>query len=478
MRHSAIERYQGQVPSPFAVYRPAGVGAFRSDPTAIGIAHYSALAVMEEQFTANKTRVDALVAAAESAASPPAVLEALADSAEERDRLIAENRSLDAQMRSERERRETARTAPALAVDEVALAAQARSEENGSGPTPFGSLGEQLLAVARSSRAGIRMDAGLESIQAYAAAQGLNETVPSEGGFLVQPDYGSELLRDTYDTGILAGRTRRRPVNGSGFRGNAVDESSRADGSRMGGLQAFWTGEAETMTATKPKFRRIQMDLEKLTGVYYATDELLLDGPALESEIRDWFVEEFGFKLDDAIIRGTGAGMPLGILNAPALVSQAAEGAQPVDTVVSANLQKMFARMPARSLANAIWIINQEIYPQLFALESTVGQRIFLSGGNIAEAPQGAILGRPIVVSEQASAIGDVGDVIFADLKRYLLIEKGGVQSASSIHVQFLTGETAFRFIVRANGQPIPNAAVTPYKGASTLSPFVTLAAR
>lgn len=478
MRHSALERFEGSVPSPFAIYRPAGVGALRSDPSAIGIAHYSALQVMEEQFAANRTRVDALVAAAESATTPPAVLEALASSADERERLIAENRSIEAQMRGERERREMARTAPALAVDEIALAAQAAAEQSDGGPTPFATLGDQLRAVAHSTGPGVRMDAGLETIQAWAAAQGLNESIPSEGGFLVQQDYGSELLRDTYDTGILAGRARRRPVAGGGFRGNAVDESSRADGSRLGGLQAYWTGEAETMTATKPKFRKIQMDLEKLTGVYYATDELLMDGPALEGEVRDWFVEEFGFKLDDAIIRGTGAGMPLGILNSPALVTQAAEGGQAVDTVVSANLQKMFARVPVRSLAKAIWIINQEVWPQLFAMEDTSGQRIYLPAGRINDAPFGAVLGRPVIPSEQASAIGDVGDVIFADLSRYLLIEKGGVQSASSIHVQFLTGETAFRFIVRANGQPIPNAAVTPYKGASTLSPFVALAAR
>lgn len=377
---------------------------------------------------------------------------------------------LSKQIALEEHRRERERTTKAV---DGAGADEARGDRI---PTPFGSLAEQLISVARSSRSGAPIDARLLEIQG--AASGLNETVPSEGGFLVQPDYGTELLRDTYDTGILASRTRRRPVQGSGFRGNAVDETSRADGSRLGGLQAYWTGEAESMTATKPKFRKVQLDLEKLTGVYYATDELLADGPALEAEIRDWFVEEFGFKFDDAIIRGTGAGMPLGILNSGALVSQAAEGGQTADTVNATNIQKMFARMPPRSLANAVWTINQEVWPYLFAMEDTEGHRLFLPGGNLSTAPFGTLLGRPIVPTEQNSAIGDVGDVLFVDLNKYLLIEKGGVQADSSIHVQFLTGETAFRFIVRANGQPIPAAAVTPYKGASTLSPFVALAAR
>jgi HK97 family phage major capsid protein len=88
------------------------------------------------------------------------------------------------------------------------------------------------------------------------------------------------------------------------------------------------------------------------------------------------------------------------------------------------------------------------------------------------------MLGRTIVPSEQASALGDVGDINLWNLDQYLWIRKGGIAAATSIHVQFLTGETAFRFVVRANGQPIPNAAITPFKGTSTQSPFVSLAAR
>jgi hypothetical protein len=59
-----------------------------------------------------------------------------------------------------------------------------------------------------------------------------------------------------------------------------------------------------------------------------------------------------------------------------------------------------------------------------------------------------------------------------------LLIEKDGLQTDQSMHVRFLYNEQAFRFIMRINGQPIWQSALTPYKGANTLSPYVTLAAR
>jgi len=480
------QRYAGDTPTPFAVYRPGNVlgmptgddGATMVASIMLGIAFLNGLAVMQERDKKLKAREDALVAAAESADGDEAVLAALSASADERQSIGAERDALAVQIAQEQRRRERLTAAPT--VTEAEIDAEAETDADEQLPTPFRSLGDQLLTVARSTTTN-RVDERLASIEngwrVAAAAQGLNESVPSDGGFLVQHDLGTELYRDLYDTGIVASRTRRRPVSGNGFKANAVDETSRADGSRMGGLQAYWLAEAGTKTASRPKFRQLDMDLQKLIGVYYATDELLQDAPALEAEVGSWFTEEFGFKLDDGVIRGDGVGKPLGILNSAATVAQAAEGGQTADTINSTNVVKMLSRLPASSVKNAVWLINQEAYPQLPLM--TIGNwPVFLPATGLQDAPLGTLLGRPIVMAEQCSAIGDVGDIILADLSRYLLIEKNGIQTATSIHVQFLTDETAFRFVLRANGQPIPNAAITPYKGSATISPFVTLAAR
>jgi len=70
-----------------------------------------------------------------------------------------------------------------------------------------------------------------------------------------------------------------------------------------------------------------------------------------------------------------------------------------------------------------------------------------------------------------------VGDIVLANLDQYLLIDKP-MQSAMSIHVQFLTDQTVFRFVYRVDGQPAVHSALTPYKGSNTRSPFVALATR
>lgn len=227
----------------------------------------------------------------------------------------------------------------------------------------------------------------------------------------------------------------------------------------------------------------MEMTLKKLAGLLYASDELLEDTTALESWAGQAFGQEFGFMLDDAILRGTGVGQPLGILNSPALVTVAAEGGQGADTIVLQNVLKMYAAFWSPGLTSAAWIINSEIMPQLAVMKldvGTGGAPVYLPANGLADAPFGRLFGLPMLHAEQSSALGDVGDIMLVDLKEYLVIEKGGIKTASSIHVRFDYDETAFRFVLRIDGQPIWNVPITPYKGAagSLKSPYVTLAAR
>ena len=103
---------------------------------------------------------------------------------------------------------------------------------------------------------------------------------------------------------------------------------------------------------------------------------------------------------------------------------------------------------------------------------------MFVPAGGLPNAPAGTLLGRPIVPIEQCQTLGTVGDIILADLSQYVIADKGGLESASSIHVRFVYDESVFRFVYRVDGQPIWNSALTPFLSANTLSPFVALASR
>jgi HK97 family phage major capsid protein len=342
---------------------------------------------------------------------------------------------------------------------------------------PFATLGDQLVAVVKAARGG-KIDERL--LELNAAASGGSEGVPADGGFTVQTDFSTALLDKSHETGIIARKVFRIPLgeNSNSIKLPAIDETSRVTGSRWGGIQVYYAAEADTVTAKKPKFRNIEMSLKKLFGLSYATDELLQDSSAYTAILNRALPEEFGYQIDDDILNGTGAGKPLGINNHPALVVVAKEAAQAAASVVAANVLKMFARMPARLIGGAEWFLNQDVLPQL--PQMVIGtQPVYMPPSGLAGAtPFGTLLGRPINVIEQAETVGTQGDIIFANFGEYVMIEKGGLQSASSMHVRFLNDEMTFRWTLRLDGQPGWNAALTPAKGANTLSPFVELAVR
>lgn len=352
-------------------------------------------------------------------------------------------------------------------------------DENGH-YKPFKSFGEQLISVRRAAETGVKVDQRLLEINKRAVV-GMNEQVGAEGGHLVQLDFSAELMRLAIETGVLASRCKRLPISvgKNGVEWPVVDETSRVDGSRWGGVAVYWAAEGEAAVKSKPKFSTERLQLHKLLGMCVATDEMLEDAPFLGSFITQAFQEEFGYKIDDGIIRGTGAGQMLGILNSPALVTVAKESGQANTTIVGANAVKMRSRLLGRSRKGAVWLTNQDAESELITLTITKPSSDIplFNAANGTTRELDTILGYPVIPIEQAGTLGTVGDLILADLQSYVLIMRD-MKQASSIHVYFDTEQSAFRFSLRINGQPMYKTAITPARGTNTLSAFVTLAGR
>ena len=355
----------------------------------------------------------------------------------------------------------------------------------------FASLGEQLQAVAHAAQGHIpqsEWDPRLQSLyrpgKGYQAASGSNEGTPAEGGFLVQSDIGEPIVETLFSGGELSSRVRRYSIssNANGMSIPAVDETSRANGSRWGGVQGYWADEAATVTASKPTYREMELKLNKLFGLGYATDEMLQDSNILTQHFSRAFREELTFKVEDGIYNGTGTGKLLGLMNSSALVTIAKESGQAAQTIMTENVLKMWARLPMRSRRTAVWLCNQDIEPQLYPLTLGTGTAVTLlytpPGVNGNNSPFGLLLGRPVIPVEYAATLGTAGDLVLADLDQYLTIDKGAVREDWSMHVRFLYDEQTFRILYRVDGQPMWKSPITPYKGAAAQSPFIALGAR
>lgn len=351
------------------------------------------------------------------------------------------------------------------------------------GDQPFQSLSEQVKAV-RDLAVNHKMDPRLGKSHADAtkAVLGLNEGVDSEGAFAIQDDFAALLTDPMYSPGTLLNMLPApMPLASNSLKVPYIRDAAAAAGTRFGGMRVYKVAEGATITASTPApLKRLNLELVKYACLYYATEELLEDAGALANQLQQFVPMSIRYDMENDIINSLVN--PLGILAAPALVSVNKEVGQAADTVVLENISKMWARMYAPCRSRAVWLINQDVEPQLDLLAlpvGTAGWPAFLPAGGISAAPYATLKGRPVVAVDYCQTLGDKGDIILADLSQIVTAAKaGGIKATSSIHVAFLTDQQCFKFTYRYTAAPGWESAYTPLNSAATLSPFVTLDAR
>lgn len=365
--------------------------------------------------------------------------------------------------------------------------------------TNASALGQQLLDIATIRRPDARqsdldgarsrleqtqrrnqslLEAQARKENRAAGTGGFSVGVPSDGGFFLQGETAIDLMTNGFNNSEVLSRCQARTLNAGTQYVEiiGIDETSRVNGSRSGGVAVYTTAELDSFTQSKTKFKKIRIEPKKLTGLYYASGEVMNNVTFLGQEMRQLFGEEFAFKCQDQVINGSGAGEGLGVINAGCTASVSKESGQAAKTILTKNLSKMWARLSGK---NPVWLINRDTNPQLDELAIVAGtgalEPRFVTYGADGKL---RIKGAPVVEIEQCPTLGSVGDIILGDFSQYITANKGDINEAMSIEVMFIYDQQTFRFIYYFDGQPRWSSAVTPYKGSDTVSPFVTLAIR
>lgn len=305
------------------------------------------------------------------------------------------------------------------------------------------------------------------------------EGTGADGGFAVPPDFRTAITEKVMGVDSLVARTDQLTSSSNSI---TLPKDETTPWQSSGGIQAYWEGEGSQISQSKVALDQDNIRLNKLTALVPVTEELLEDAPALSTYINRKAPQKFDFKIQNAIINGTGAGQPKGILAADALVTVAKESGQAADTILGQNISNMWARLYAPCRANSVWLINQDIETQLDYLQmpgTNPTAPLYMPVGGLSASPYATLKGRPVVPVEACQTLGDAGDIILADLRQYMTAMKtGGIRQDVSMHLWFDYDTLAFRFILRMAGLPWWGSAITPANGSNTLSCFVTLAAR
>jgi HK97 family phage major capsid protein len=298
------------------------------------------------------------------------------------------------------------------------------------------------------------------------------------GGFLIPKGFSPNLLSVMAEADPLNGRTTQIPMTNA-----VVDIPARVDknhtDSVSGGLRVYRRAETQTVSASRMEFEQVTLRAHALFGVAYATEELLARSPiSFVALLEAGFRDEFGAKLIDERINGSGVGMMEGVLTTPALVSVGKETGQAADTITYENIVKMRAR--CWGYGNAIWLANNDTLPQLMTLNQAVGtggMGMIWQPSALPDHPD-TLLGRPLIFTDYVNTLGDQGDIICGNWSQYLEGVLSGMSSDESVHVRFLEHERTFKFWMENDGRCWWRSALTPKNSTVTRSPFVTLDAR
>lgn len=420
------------------------------------------------------------------------------------DKAAAENRDLSAEESAEYDKLKAALDSARASIEreqhlaavEAALPAVESVAGNGRAPAiemgvdrktldrkaGFTSKGDFYTAVIRAGASvGRAIDPRLVPQSAAPSTYG-NEATGTDGGFLVPPEFATEIFTLALTDQALLPMTDSTPVSGNSM----VFPKDETTPWGTDGVRAYWQTEASTSTATKPKFGTTMLRLHKLMGLVPLSDELVEDAKAGASFVVPLIARSIQWKTNEAILWGSGAGQPLGMFtgagtaNTPAIV-QAKDSGQATLTVTVGNITNMAARLMPGTFGEAVWLITPDAWPSVTRITTANGFPLWQAANQGLQAsPYGLLLGRPVMLSQHAAAFSAQGDISLAAMSWYRTITKAGegVETDQSLHLYFDADAVAFRSIFRVDGQPKILNPVTQAKGSNTLSPFVQLAAR
>lgn len=331
------------------------------------------------------------------------------------------------------------------------------------------SLGDFAIAIARGNTK--RLQEVYGSVKAHDSLTGesLGYAVP-EGFVLdinkqINLNSGISSLVDPQPVGQPSGRM---PIPDY----SVVPTAGSGDSAEAAGVGTNVRAEGGAYDEETGKLEQLQWRVtDALSGYVKASKELSQYAPAIEGLLRRYIATAQGSKKEYFILRGNGAGEPLGILNWTGAIAITPDTD---NTFAVADADEMLSRF-LQVGSQPVWLIHPGIIPDIAGMERGTGAGTFQS--DISQALSTTLHGYPIIRSQHLPQDDNSGCVILADLSMYTMFEFGTMYLDFSEHADFLNGNNVWRFGQLVDGKPSMTSAVTlaDPQGSYTLSPFVYL---
>lgn len=400
-------------------------------------------------------------------------MEALIDTAEAEDRDFTDEEQAEYEQRKaeaenlkrriERLEEFRARLAGAPEPTKPEVREQPKVEARDFDATDFKNLAEFTRSIVFNPR-----DQRLHGLHVE-ARDDLEMGTPGQGGYLVPTQFMDDLMQFAARGSVI--RPRATVIAPGGAPDAAVQipvlNQSGSNGV-YAGVQVAWIDEGGDKPETNPTFDQIELEPNEVAAHTVLTDKVIRNAPELEMIVRNLLTGGIAAAEDVAFISGDGDGKPTGFIGHSSNITVNRAGA---DAVSYIDLVEMYSRMYLGG--NPVWLVTQRILPALMQMEDTQGGLIW-QPGNARDGVPNTLFGYPVVVSNRMPALGDEGDVVFADLDYYLIKDGSPLAIAASEHVHFTSNRTVIKAFKLTDGRPWPNSPLEDENG-EQVSPFVVL---
>ena len=342
------------------------------------------------------------------------------------------------------------------------------TQDGGDADKNVKSFGDFLMAVYRKDAKRLNT--------VYKSIKDLGEGTGTSGGYLVPEEYSTNLLQTAHMNNQVLSRVQTIPVTLAVGRWPALDQyitptAGSGQTATAAGVKTTPVDAGDTLTKTEPSFEMLEWRLHKVGGYTEVDNELIDDSPiSVEALLRGLFVVAIGAKNERNILRGSGAGEPLGILNSTAIVN-VTPGTD--NSFTWPDVGNMYAKFRSAG-GNPVWVIHPSVWPDIMGMETTNGGAVWQA--NLATNSSGQGLnGIPIITSEHLPQANSSGDVVLADLSGYLMWQRSGISIDFSEHAAFTADQGTWRFTQRTDGKPWLRHPITlaDPQGSYQVSPFV-----
>lgn len=239
-----------------------------------------------------------------------------------------------------------------------------------------------------------------------ATVKALSEGTDADGGYLVNPEYRGEVIRQMHLVGVMRPEVNVIPTTKDTVLFNKED----------GRPSVSWGSENTTISTTTAGLAQTSISVYRMNTLMYLSREVIADSdPAILDWINTELATAMALEEDAVIIGGSGSGRPTGLTQL-SLSSNAAGAALTFEDYIDLEFT---LPIQYRTGGNAKFYMSSLTLRDALKLKDDQSRPIYMQ--DMSGQTPGTLMGRPVVLHDNFPE----GTIFFGDLKRsYFLLDR------------------------------------------------------